>query len=776
MSCWVDAHIRAINSSTMRINSLKTAICSAFLTVGAGFAHAQTFDWAGKLGGPSSNVVVYGSATDAQGNVLITGQFQSTVDMDPGTGVTNLTANNVDAFAIKVGANGNLMWAKQFGGSMWEYGRDVAVGADGSIAVAGYFEGQVDFDPGPGTAIYTAVGGINAFVVKLTANGDFAWARTYGTAQSNATYGYAVDFDAQGNVVLMGSFEYTVDFDPGVLMANITSAGSYDYFVVKLDALGEYQWARGIGSSYGEGNTAAPDLGIDGNGNIYITGELRGLTLFDPINPNGTLSGSGTFGERDIFLASYTPAGVLNWVKNIGGQPEDGNSNFVHFARIGITPQNKVVLGSGLYGQFDLIEGVGEMIIGVNDGFFGFVAQFAADGTPEWARTMDATILGLATDAAGRVFITGAIDGDANMDMGNTNAILSNNGMNTNNPFLAMYSGTGSYVYGGAFYGNSGFVSNWAYTVAAGNGNVYSSGIFSQTVDFDPSVATSNLAATTQTMNARDGFVVKFGFEVPACQSASLPIITANPYTVNQGESVTLILDGVLNDNAYWIWVEGFNCDGQSAGSGTEITITPQFSGTWSVRGMGGTCANGPCQSVDIEVIPATPCVPATQPDITASATTVCEGESVTLTANGTLNDNDYWQWYGSAGCDSEILGTGNSITVSPMQTLSAYSVRGRGSCQNGPCQTIDITVDICSGLAQATTPDLLVYESDHATLRINTPDGAQLRVVDLSGRQILTGLVHNGHQLDLSDLPNGLYTAMLLTTNGQRQVLRIVR
>jgi|GEM_PF-3183536 len=109
------------------------------------------------------------------------------------------------------------------------------------------------------------------------------------------------------------------------------------------------------------------------------------------------------------------------------------------------------------------------------------------------------------------------------------------------------------------------------------------------------------------------------------------------------------------------------------------------------------------------------------------------------------------------------------------MNRHSAYSVRGRGSCQNGPCQTIDITVDICSGIAQTTTPDLLVYEGDHATLRINTPDGAQLRVVDLSGRQVFTGQVNNRHQLDLSAQPHSLYTALVLTTGGQRQVLRFV-
>ncbi|MGX5819376.1 Ig-like domain-containing protein, partial [Chitinophaga lutea] len=84
---------------------------------------------------------------------------------------------------------------------------------------------------------------------------------------------------------------------------------------------------------------------------------------------------------------------------------------------------------------------------------------------------------------------------------------------------------------------------------------------------------------------------------------------------------------------------------------------------------------------------------PSTITDVDASADEICEGESTTLTVNGTLGTGATWTWY-TGSCGGTAVGTGTSIVVSPTVT-TRYYVRGvSGSmCGNSACQEIEITV-----------------------------------------------------------------------------------
>jgi len=192
------------------------------------------FVWAKKMGGPGDDYGL-GIAVDAAGNVYTTGWFQGTADFDPGPATFNLTsAGQSDIFVSKLDRAGNLVWAKQMGGTDWDAGFGIAVDAAGNVYTTGVFSGTVDFDSGPDTFNLTSAGQSDIFVSKLDSAGSFVWAKQMGGTSYDVGRGIAVD--AAGNVYTMGDFGDTVDFDPGPGVFTLTSAGSYDIFVSKLSA------------------------------------------------------------------------------------------------------------------------------------------------------------------------------------------------------------------------------------------------------------------------------------------------------------------------------------------------------------------------------------------------------------------------------------------------------------------------------------------------------------------------------------------------------------
>jgi len=130
------------------------------------------FIWARNLGGSSADVG-NGVAFGPDGSVYVTGTFQGTADFDPGTGTLNLTsAGSTDAFLVRLGPAGDLVWAGRMGGTQADEGKAVAPAADGTVYLAGDFRGTADFDPGAGVANLTSAGSTDVFVVKLDAAGN----------------------------------------------------------------------------------------------------------------------------------------------------------------------------------------------------------------------------------------------------------------------------------------------------------------------------------------------------------------------------------------------------------------------------------------------------------------------------------------------------------------------------------------------------------------------------------------------------------------------------
>ena len=119
------------------------------------------------------------------------------------------------------------------GGTDTEYPFAITVDSSGNVYTTGYFEGTVDFDPGPESFNLTSAGADDIFISKLSNNGDFLWAKAMGGTVWDQ--GLGVSIDSSGNVYTTGLFRLTADFDPGPETFNLTSTEeSIDIFVSKL--------------------------------------------------------------------------------------------------------------------------------------------------------------------------------------------------------------------------------------------------------------------------------------------------------------------------------------------------------------------------------------------------------------------------------------------------------------------------------------------------------------------------------------------------------------
>lgn len=383
------------------------------------------FVWAVQFGGNSAvGEQGHSVAVDAAGNVYTTGYFNGIVDFDPGAGVYNLNAGSArDIFISKLDAAGNFVWALQMGGNFngnhedWAY--DLHVDAAGNIYSTGYFRGTADFDPGPGVFNLISPGGENpqVFISKLDAAGNFIWAKQSGGTLTDE--GRSITADAAGNVYTIGSFNGTGDFDPGPGTLNLTSFGGSDIFVSKLNATGDFVWAKQLGGSVidiGYGIT------VDAAGNVYTTGYFQGTADFDP--------GAGAFnltslGETEIFVSKLDAAGNFVWAKQSGGSSFD-EANSITLDAVG----NVYTTGFTNGGDFD--PGAGSFILFARE----FVSKLDNSGNFVWAATIgrpnpagsSGNTYGITLDAAGNIYTAGHFFGTHDFDPGTGTFNISSTG------------------------------------------------------------------------------------------------------------------------------------------------------------------------------------------------------------------------------------------------------------------------------------------------------------------------------------------------------------
>jgi len=223
-------------------------------------------EWAQQFGSPSQDNG-RGITVDPAGNLFVTGYFADTMIV----GNTNLTnagyTDTPDVFLVKLNSQGAVQWAQGAGGPLWDFGFGVAADNAGFCYVTGIFSGEATFN---GVAV-TGNGSYDCFLAKYNPNGGVEWVKTAGGADTDVSYGVAVD--GKGNSYITGYFTTNSVF--GNL--TLTSAGFGDVFVAKYDNAGKLiaaQRAGGTANDYGNG------IAGDNDGNCFVAGQFFGPATF----------------------------------------------------------------------------------------------------------------------------------------------------------------------------------------------------------------------------------------------------------------------------------------------------------------------------------------------------------------------------------------------------------------------------------------------------------------------------------------------------------------
>lgn len=325
---------------------------------------------------------------------------------------------------------------------------------------------------------------------------DFNWGFGLGSSGQDVATGTVVD--ASGNVYVSGHFADTLDFDPSSTAATrLGSDMAPDAFLAKYDPSGNLLWAKHI-----EGSTMPiyiQDMAVDGQGAVYLTGYFGGTVDFDPGVGVSSLTATGPF---DIFLAKFDATGSFQWAHSFGGPTVDFGYGIATDAA-----DNVIITGYFLVSaDFDPSVNTA-MLTSMSGSPDAFVAKYNSSGAYLWAMNLGSGTSqdqgnAVAVDDQDNIFVSGFFGGTTDFDPSTNTANITSAG--ASDMFIAKYTAAGNYVWAIGGGGSAGDAGEDVHLDA--QGNVYLTGTFQGTAQFDPGGTAPSLVSAGN----KDVFVAKY--------------------------------------------------------------------------------------------------------------------------------------------------------------------------------------------------------------------------------------------------------------------------
>jgi hypothetical protein len=261
----------------------------------------------------------YSVAVDGDGDVYVTGGAYGAWNGPAGELPLHAFAGGGDIAVLKLSPSGEYQWHTFFGagGAAYDFAYSLAVDADGDVYVTGYAAGSWNGPTGE-LPLHPFSGSYDLFVLKLDSEGAYQWHTFFG-AGTYADYGRSIAVDGSGNAWVTGYSYESWNGPAGELPLHAWS-GSYDLFVVALDADGGYVWHTFLG---GASSDSANAITVHG-GNAYVAG----YSYDNWTGPAGQAPLHAWSGSYDLFVVALSAAGAYQWHTFYGSAAsyEYGNS------------------------------------------------------------------------------------------------------------------------------------------------------------------------------------------------------------------------------------------------------------------------------------------------------------------------------------------------------------------------------------------------------------------------------------------------------------------
>ncbi|XZE35682.1 hypothetical protein SH501x_001205 [Pirellulaceae bacterium SH501] len=339
------------------------------------------------LGVDTNHPSISDNAVDSAGNHYIAGYFSGTVDFDPanehGGGTDLLTARGRnDAFVAKYGPNNEFLWVRGMGGdaisdpastyrNQIDIANSIEIDSSGSVLVAGHFVTSATFG---GTTLVTAGSSlwVDPFLTKLDSDGNFQWARSWGTFAEDRVRD--VEIDSAGNIVVVGF-------------------GNPQAEIRKYSSAGTLLWSKGIASSTIWGNTAE-SVAVDSGNNIIVSGDFTGKVDFNPdpkktFNVTGAAAPTGTSGSSkavNAYVLKLSSTGAFQWVAPFIAVTASNSLSQVNGEHVGVDSTGNVYLAGSFKGQVD-INPSASIDTRLNTAHDAFLVKLSSSGSLGWHQT-----------------------------------------------------------------------------------------------------------------------------------------------------------------------------------------------------------------------------------------------------------------------------------------------------------------------------------------------------------------------------------------------------
>ncbi len=274
-------------------------------------APGARYVWARMLSGPSDEDEVDAVASDAAGNVYISGKFEESLTIEGHPDVL-VSRGRADIMVASYTPDGTLRWVRHVGGAGEDNIFDAAVTPEGDLVLSGYFAGRLVL--GDTVLESSSIDDLDMLVVKLDSNGNLRWAIRAGGPGSDG--GNEVNVAPDGTIVALAGTSGAFAVEPGVQVA--ATSGPQQAVVVTLDgATGAARWAAAVG---GTGGARAKCLAVAPDGSIFAGGDYAG-DVAD--RASGTTAEFPRSRSLDAYIVAYSAQGARRWFKTWGGTDLD---------------------------------------------------------------------------------------------------------------------------------------------------------------------------------------------------------------------------------------------------------------------------------------------------------------------------------------------------------------------------------------------------------------------------------------------------------------------